>query len=655
MSYAVTLSASFVTAVAFQQHLPTELIHNHSRRSTAFHVLTNPNNLVRIEKKNSIADRTALEELFIRSSSDEEPIIDVTTRKKKNRRPSDELITNTDGGQLEKNSKPLLKPGGDHVTQQNTLEKGSHPIKIKQGRTMGVEEYEKIEDVSASTSQVLFKGLTTGPHNSKNLRKKSKTKMKLNYESAPGTRITYDDEDEYIRSILRKKEELFRRHQPSNIFSSSSSLSSSSSSSNKESPLTLMITKDAKSTNIKHNNILHSSRSSTMPGLKERTNTGRIKAYRDGIKIAEQTSGSKIAVTNAAKKKRIELSGKDMYKTSDSVPDSLVQFADEIHGVDRITPKEEKSLGEKTQEAIRLQDIYDGLVTKLERDPTDDEWCAAAGKFNIESLSQTIEEGFEAKNKLVTSNLRMVQGVVNVYIRNGLQGQYNAGDLMQEGILSLMRAAEKFDPDRGFRFSTYAMYWIRSGVKRDQLLQSRVVQIPQRLHENSKKINKVRKDLKLLLDRPPTYKELGDAIGMSKLQIERCETAVSQKFYSLDQQMVNRNIANNAGKQSDTIQSILQHKTDDEEVDQDSMFLHEDLMDAIKLHLSEEEANIIILRFGMDTNNLLTKRGGRTISEVSSLVGLKPDKVRRTINKGLKELQVMLVEDFGGYSRGLNL
>jgi DNA-directed RNA polymerase sigma subunit (sigma70/sigma32) len=75
------------------------------------------------------------------------------------------------------------------------------------------------------------------------------------------------------------------------------------------------------------------------------------------------------------------------------------------------------------------------LTSKLDREPTDEEWCAASGKINMEALSQTIEEGLEAKNKLVTSNLRMVQGVVNVYIRNGLGGQYNAGDLMQEGIV----------------------------------------------------------------------------------------------------------------------------------------------------------------------------------------------------------------------------
>ena len=92
-------------------------------------------------------------------------------------------------------------------------------------------------------------------------------------------------------------------------------------------------------------------------------------------------------------------------------------------------------MGEQTQEAVRLQKIYDGLVTRLDREPTDEEWCAASGKINMEAFRQAIEDGLEAKNKLVPANLRMVQGVVNVYIRNGLSGQYNAGDLMQEGIV----------------------------------------------------------------------------------------------------------------------------------------------------------------------------------------------------------------------------
>lgn len=102
---------------------------------------------------------------------------------------------------------------------------------------------------------------------------------------------------------------------------------------------------------------------------------------------------------------------------------------------DRITPSEELRLGRLTQEAIQLQSLYDNLQDTLQREPTDDEWCAAAGKINVEAIRQALEEGMEAKNKLVTSNLRMVQGVVNVYIRNGLSGQYNAGDLMQDGIV----------------------------------------------------------------------------------------------------------------------------------------------------------------------------------------------------------------------------
>ena len=103
--------------------------------------------------------------------------------------------------------------------------------------------------------------------------------------------------------------------------------------------------------------------------------------------------------------------------------------------MERITPTEEIELGTKTQEAIKLQEIFEALELELEREPTDDEWCAAAGKINMEAIRQAIEDGVEAKNQLVTSNLRMVQGVVNLYIRNGLGSQYNAADLMQEGIV----------------------------------------------------------------------------------------------------------------------------------------------------------------------------------------------------------------------------
>lgn len=102
---------------------------------------------------------------------------------------------------------------------------------------------------------------------------------------------------------------------------------------------------------------------------------------------------------------------------------------------ERITPKEELELGTRTQEAIRLQKLYDNLIIEYGREPSDHEWCAAAGKINMEALEDVLQDGINAKNQLVTSNLRMVQGVVNLYIRNGLGSQYNAGDLMQEGTV----------------------------------------------------------------------------------------------------------------------------------------------------------------------------------------------------------------------------
>ncbi|KAL7473027.1 hypothetical protein ACHAXS_013400 [Conticribra weissflogii] len=176
-------------------------------------------------------------------------------------------------------------------------------------------------------------------------------------------------------------------------------------------------------------------KSSTMPGfIKDETLDGQI-AYRSLRMVASRRQVSRMVRSKSAKLKRRQINSESMYRKSASVPDSLLDYAQEIHSVSRVTPKEEIELGTKTQEAIRLQRMYEDLQAKYGRDPTDDEWCAEAGKINMEALRQAIDDGIEAKNQLVASNLRMVQRVVNLYIRNGLGSEYNAGDLMQDGTM----------------------------------------------------------------------------------------------------------------------------------------------------------------------------------------------------------------------------
>eukprot|EP00586_Coscinodiscus_wailesii_P022630 CAMPEP_0172520880 /NCGR_PEP_ID=MMETSP1066-20121228/292249_1 /TAXON_ID=671091 /ORGANISM="Coscinodiscus wailesii, Strain CCMP2513" /LENGTH=291 /DNA_ID=CAMNT_0013303697 /DNA_START=703 /DNA_END=1578 /DNA_ORIENTATION=+ len=278
------------------------------------------------------------------------------------------------------------------------------------------------------------------------------------------------------------------------------------------------------------------------------------------------------------------------------------------------------------------------------REPTDDEWCAAAGKTSIESLHETVREGKVAKDKLVTSNLRMVQRVVNMYIRNGLGSQYNAGDLMQEGILALMRAAEKYEPERGFRFSTYAMYWIRTFVKRSQSLQSRVINVPQRFHESFKKIQKVEREITEDLGRKPTISELADACKLTEVQLERCVKAMKQQTYSLDEVITNPFKPGSRSRES-TMHDMIAYKYDEDEYTSvEGRLMKDELVKTLRQYLSSREVEILSLRYGlMDETNLSDGFSGPlTYSELSRVIGCKPDKVRRGINDSLKRLRSLI-------------
>jgi RNA polymerase sigma factor (sigma-70 family) len=411
----------------------------------------------------------------------------------------------------------------------------------------------------------------------------------------------------------------------------------------------------AATTKTTSTNLLSSNRSSTMPGFASLSE--KQLAFRDGLRQAELRTGRAIVDTPEAKNKRRKDNGQSMYQSSASVPESLVQFADEIHREERITREEEITLGEKTQEALRLQNVYDILKAKLDREPADDEWCAAAGKINMEAIRLSIEEGSDAKNKLVTSNLRMVQSVVNTYIRNGLSAKYNAGDMMQEGILALIRAAEKFEPDRGWKFSTYAMYWIRASVKRSQIYQSRILSVPQRLYENRKRLVKIEADLTLSLGRKPTRKEMGELIGMSEIQVDRCFAAMDQRCYSLDQALTNTRKPLQPTADKATLIELIAGNSDDGEHDRmERKLLVQDLVETLHRHLTPKEVEILLLRYGLQASpkqiHMLQDKQ-LSIVQLSQIVGLKPDMVRRMIRKSLEQLKSVGPEEWIDFQNAL--
>jgi RNA polymerase primary sigma factor len=198
------------------------------------------------------------------------------------------------------------------------------------------------------------------------------------------------------------------------------------------------------------------------------------------------------------------------------------------------------------------------------------------------------------------------------------------------------------------------MYWIRSAIKRNQILQSRIVTVPPRLFENHKRINRVQKELKDSLNRDPTKKELAQAVGMSAIQIDRCLAAMSQKCFSLDQQIANP-LKPNSANEKGTMYELVASKTDDGDYNQlKHVFLREDLIETLYRHLSEEEATLLLLRYGLvDTTPQNLNTGPLTIAEVSRMAGLKPDKVRRMINRSLKHLKAVIGNEWVDYDREL--
>lgn len=298
--------------------------------------------------------------------------------------------------------------------------------------------------------------------------------------------------------------------------------------------------------------------------------------------------------------------------------DMVRTYLHEIGRVPLLTHEQEIVYGKQVQQLMSLLAIKDKLTEESEHEPTQAEWATAANLDEPE-LKAAVHQGQRAKQKMIEANLRLVVAIAKKYQKRNLEFL----DLIQEGTLGLERGVEKFDPTRGYKFSTYAYWWIRQAITRAIAQQARTIRLPIHITEKLNKIKKVQRELTQQLGRNPNPTEIGKALDLDPAQIREYLT-MSRQPVSLDLKV---------GDNQDTeLQDLLEDESASPEMYTTQESLRQDL-EGLLSELTPQQREVLILRFGLTDGNELS------LAKVGQRMNISRERVRQLERQALDHLR----------------
>jgi RNA polymerase primary sigma factor len=324
------------------------------------------------------------------------------------------------------------------------------------------------------------------------------------------------------------------------------------------------------------------------------------------------TTASRSRRLSATLRRRTRMSADRGGERGGSTSDPVRMYLREIGRVPLLTAAEEVELARRIEAGAaaseRLADL--DAAGALGRLPADESGA----------LQRSADDGDAAKSALIQANLRLVVSIAKRYVGRGMQFL----DLIQEGNLGLMRAVEKFDYTKGFKFSTYATWWIRQAITRSIADQARTIRIPVHMVESINRVHRVQRQMVQELEREPTVDELADAVGMTPDRVREIQR-ISLDPLSLDSPV---------GEEDDSyLADFIKDDGAEEPLDAATRQMLQEAVKEVLDELNDREKEVVVMRFGLDDEQ------ARTLEEVGRQFGVTRERIRQIESKTLAKLR----------------